>query len=148
MFNSTERNKTITFLMTLIEFLTSVLIIHFIVVLFGASLFDFENTFLFSIFISLICVMPLLILIEHSNPVDLLFRVFIKQELNDLIEARCATISRGTLVGSWLGALVIPLDWDRWWQVFPIPCVFGAILGAVISSLTLVKFKNKIKKHY
>ena len=47
MFNSTERNKTITFLMTLIEFLTSVLIIHFIVVLFGASLFDFENTFLF-----------------------------------------------------------------------------------------------------
>jgi len=24
----------------------------------------------------------------------------------------------GTLVGAWLGAAPIPLDWDREWQVF------------------------------
>jgi hypothetical protein len=23
----------------------------------------------------------------------------------------------GALVGAWAGAIALPLDWDRWWQV-------------------------------
>jgi phosphatidylinositol glycan class F len=35
----------------------------------------------------------------------------------------------GALLGAWLGAFVIPLDWDRWWQRYPIPCAFGSTFG-------------------
>ena len=32
-------------------------------------------------------------------------------------------------VGSWLGAIPIPLDWDRDWQAWPITIVTGSYLG-------------------
>ena len=35
----------------------------------------------------------------------------------------------GAALGAWLGAIVVPLDWDRAWQVWPTPCVLGAICG-------------------
>jgi phosphatidylinositol glycan class F len=38
----------------------------------------------------------------------------------------------GAIVGSWLGAFVIPLDWERPWQVWPISCVVGAVIGHLI----------------
>ncbi|QLG70479.1 hypothetical protein HG535_0A04190 [Zygotorulaspora mrakii] len=33
-------------------------------------------------------------------------------------------------VGAWSSCVVIPLDWDRDWQEWPIPIVVGAYLGA------------------
>ena len=35
----------------------------------------------------------------------------------------------GASLGAWCGAMVIPLDWDRPWQKWPIPCVAGAVAG-------------------
>ncbi|KFY45765.1 hypothetical protein V494_00779, partial [Pseudogymnoascus sp. VKM F-4513 (FW-928)] len=35
----------------------------------------------------------------------------------------------GTLIGSWLGAIPIPLDWDRPWQAWPITVAVGAYVG-------------------
>ena len=35
----------------------------------------------------------------------------------------------GTLGGVWLSCAAIPLDWDRPWQKWPIPAVFGAFFG-------------------
>lgn len=136
--------------MTLLEFAASILVISLIVVLFGASIFDAENVILLSTFLSIICLMPLFVIIDHTNPIDLLFRIFIKQELNDSFEVKCLTIAKGTVLGAWLGSLVIPLDWDRWWQIFPIPNLIAAILGALVSSLTLlINFnKSKLKAHY
>lgn len=32
-------------------------------------------------------------------------------------------------VGAWLGAIPIPLDWDRDWQKWPVTIVVGAYLG-------------------
>ncbi|CAG8603084.1 22137_t:CDS:2, partial [Dentiscutata erythropus] len=40
-----------------------------------------------------------------------------------------------TVIGAWLGAIVIPLDWDRPWQMWPIPCVIGGFIGHVIGSI-------------
>jgi len=40
-----------------------------------------------------------------------------------------------TLVGAWLGAFPIPLDWDRDWQVWPISCCLGAVCGSVLSNM-------------
>ena len=38
----------------------------------------------------------------------------------------------GAVVGAWLGAVPIPLDWDRPWQAWPITIVTGAYLGYVL----------------
>ncbi|CAG59796.1 uncharacterized protein GVI51_H01265 [Nakaseomyces glabratus] len=36
------------------------------------------------------------------------------------------------VVGCWISCVVIPLDWDRDWQAWPIPIVIGAYLGAFV----------------
>ncbi|OJJ42836.1 hypothetical protein ASPZODRAFT_155085 [Penicilliopsis zonata CBS 506.65] len=41
----------------------------------------------------------------------------------------------GTCVGAWLGAIPIPLDWDRPWQAFPITILTGAYIGYALGSL-------------
>lgn len=35
----------------------------------------------------------------------------------------------GTMVGAWLGAIPIPLDWDREWQKWPVTVLVGAYAG-------------------
>lgn len=40
--------------------------------------------------------------------------------------------SVGCLVGAWLGAIPIPLDWDREWQRWPVTIVLGAVGGYVV----------------
>jgi len=40
-----------------------------------------------------------------------------------------------TVLGAWLGAFPIPLDWDRPWQVWPIPCCLGAVAGHVVGNV-------------
>ncbi|KAL2004542.1 hypothetical protein VTN00DRAFT_3427 [Thermoascus crustaceus] len=41
----------------------------------------------------------------------------------------------GAGVGAWLGAVPIPLDWDRPWQAFPITILTGAYIGYAVGSL-------------
>ncbi|RDW62832.1 hypothetical protein BP5796_11134 [Coleophoma crateriformis] len=43
--------------------------------------------------------------------------------------------SVGCLVGAWLGAVPIPLDWDREWQKWPVTIVTGAYMGYVAGKL-------------
>jgi phosphatidylinositol glycan class F len=38
----------------------------------------------------------------------------------------------GACVGAWLGAVPIPLDWDREWQKWPVTIVTGCYLGYVV----------------
>nr|CDJ93938.1 GPI biosynthesis protein Pig-F domain containing protein [Haemonchus contortus] len=42
----------------------------------------------------------------------------------------------GAVVGAWLGALVIPLDWDRWWQRYPLPNFAGSVCGWVLGAIS------------
>ena len=50
----------------------------------------------------------------------------------------------GASLGAWCGAMVIPLDWDRPWQKWPVPCVAGAVagfgLGVFASAATVCVF--------
>lgn len=51
----------------------------------------------------------------------------------------------GTVLGAWLGAVPIPLDWDREWQKWPITIVTGAYIGFAVGKLvggTLLKGKK------
>ena len=36
------------------------------------------------------------------------------------------------VIGCWISCCVIPLDWDRDWQAWPIPLIVGAYIGAFI----------------
>ncbi|QSL66489.1 hypothetical protein MERGE_000869 [Pneumocystis wakefieldiae] len=54
----------------------------------------------------------------------------------------------GTFLGSWVGAIPIPLDWNKGWQQWPIPVVIGAYLGysSSISIVFLLCLKKTIFK--
>ncbi|KAK9460183.1 glycosylphosphatidylinositol anchor biosynthesis protein 11 [Lipomyces oligophaga] len=45
------------------------------------------------------------------------------------------TASLGTLLGAWLGAVPIPLDWDRSWQRWPVTIIVGAYAGNFLGAL-------------
>lgn len=37
--------------------------------------------------------------------------------------------AQGAVIGAWLGAWPMPLDWERPWQEWPICVTYGAIAG-------------------
>lgn len=39
------------------------------------------------------------------------------------------------LSGAWIGAIVLPLDWDRDWQAWPISCVIATYVGHSVGVL-------------
>lgn len=45
--------------------------------------------------------------------------------------------SVGTIVGAWLGAVPIPLDWDREWQKWPVTVLMGAVGGWAVGKAAL-----------
>jgi phosphatidylinositol glycan class F len=112
------------------ELIISILIIYLIAVTFGASLIeDFKETLFFSFFMTILCVAPIVLFVEHANMFSLFERLFLKNEFNNNLEQKCFQVSVNAIKGAWLGCLVIPLDWDRWWQSFPICCCIGALIG-------------------
>ena len=40
----------------------------------------------------------------------------------------------GSVFGAWLGAVPIPLDWDREWQKWPVTIVVGTYLGGLLGA--------------
>lgn len=47
----------------------------------------------------------------------------------------------GTMVGGWVGAIPIALDWDREWQKWPCTVVWGAVLGWAVGRVLTSSFK-------
>lgn len=45
--------------------------------------------------------------------------------------------SIGAIVGAWLGAVPIPLDWDREWQKWPVTVLMGAVGGWALGKAVL-----------
>lgn len=41
----------------------------------------------------------------------------------------------GTGIGAWLGAIPVPLDWDRDWQTWPVTVVTGAYIGHAVGRI-------------
>lgn len=48
----------------------------------------------------------------------------------------------GTLAGAYLGAIPIPLDWDRDWQAWPITVYTGACLGLAVGGIAQLLFEH------
>lgn len=119
-------------------FLLGVMFSFFVgIILFGAPVLDcHEETLMLSALLTLLTVFPL---IAHSGveaSMQLLFGV--KTYSRDTIIEMLVNNALLTVCGAWLGAVVIPLDWNTPWQQWPIPCYLGALGGFVLSNVLTV----------
>eukprot|EP01113_Clastostelium_recurvatum_P007195 TRINITY_DN13339_c0_g1_i3.p1 TRINITY_DN13339_c0_g1~~TRINITY_DN13339_c0_g1_i3.p1 ORF type:complete len:187 (-),score=21.23 TRINITY_DN13339_c0_g1_i3:119-679(-) len=113
-------------------------VFYLLAVLYGASLFDGGlDTLLWSCMMSSMCVVPgalLLGLKDRSAWANLYLGA---ASLTNPIECMCYGLTVGCVFGAWLGAIPIPLDWDRPWQVWPISCTYGGLIGYMIAGLVV-----------
>lgn len=60
-------------------------------------------------------------------------RVFIMFSVVDVKERWILGLALGAVAGAWFGVWPVPLDWERWWQAWPIPCLVGSLLGYLVA---------------
>ncbi|XP_065224476.1 phosphatidylinositol-glycan biosynthesis class F protein [Planococcus citri] len=109
-----------------------VAICYILAVLFGADFFDnIEGTFVFSCIMTTFVVVPLF----FETGANCLLLLFSQQETNKFTEKITLNVSYCVIAGAWVGAFVIPLDWDRPWQIWPTPCIIGALFGYIAGEL-------------
>lgn len=120
-------------------------IYYVIAVMFGAPIIlKYEETLMISILVSSLTVIPSCLNVGSNQTLSFLVG---KPETSNLISDMILQYIQLTFVGTWLGAIVIPLDWDRPWQEWPVPCCIGAIGGYVFSHVvTLIKLLPNIIK--
>ncbi|XP_045187065.2 phosphatidylinositol-glycan biosynthesis class F protein-like [Mercenaria mercenaria] len=109
-------------------FALSVVFFYIVAVLFGAAFTSqTAETFHFAMMLSSTVMGPLLIHLETNA--DTWSRVLLFQSPELGTETTVFVSSITSLIGAWLGAFPIPLDWDRPWQAWPITCVVGTLTG-------------------
>ncbi|EZA47446.1 Alcohol dehydrogenase class-3 [Ooceraea biroi] len=123
------------------------IIYYVMIVLFGAPvLTDHEETTMLVITLLTLTFVPTSLHLGVDSALDILVGAY-AQKGNILADALRINIQT-TILGTWLGATVIPLDWDRPWQAWPIPCVIGALLGYLIGHfVTLIRTLLMPKLH-
>lgn len=104
-------------------------------VLFGAPLYGhLAETFVLGIHLCLLVVQP--ILISFQLDIDRLYTVAKAPGVFKLIFTN--PVLSGSffgILGTWLGVIPIPLDWDRPWQLWPITLLTGGYLGCFFGSI-------------
>ncbi|ATY66142.1 GPI-anchor biosynthesis [Cordyceps militaris] len=128
-------------LANLVPFLQSVIValvlsaltvpaLYALLVLFGAPfLAHTAHTVLCAAHFALLAVFP----VVHARGLDRSALVAVAGAAAPLDEPYGALV--GAAAGAWLGAVPIPLDWDRDWQRWPVTVVVGAYVGAAAGSL-------------
>lgn len=120
------------------------LLLHIVLVLFGAPIVHyFSRTYVLALLVALLVVFtPAYVLGRPSlasNTSSLVhrltwLRLFAEFSLRNEFERALVYPSVGALVGAWIGAIPIALDWDRPWQAWPLTVAYGTIGGYVIAS--------------
>jgi phosphatidylinositol glycan class F len=104
--------------------------IHVLLVLFGAPfLTHFRHTFLCSQHMAFLGLYPLFYTRGVSG-----------KDWMEILSARAPFDEAfgglvGACVGAWLGAVPIPLDWDREWQKWPVTILCGIYAGYIVGKL-------------
>ncbi|XP_027018888.1 phosphatidylinositol-glycan biosynthesis class F protein [Tachysurus fulvidraco] len=111
-----------------VYFLLSCLFFHSVVVLYGAPLLE-SAVETFSLAVLLSTLTTLRCLCMHGPNVQAWIRVFSRDGAMSVWDTSLQITTGCSVIGAWLGAFPIPLDWDRPWQVWPISCSFGATGG-------------------
>ncbi|XP_075217144.1 phosphatidylinositol glycan anchor biosynthesis class F isoform X2 [Lycorma delicatula] len=125
-----KQTKVIEVVKSLFTVLFVVIAYFIMAILFGAEVFDkHEETIMFSFLLTVLTVFPLCL---HFGANSVIY-VLGGGKMNDIFHLTLFRNIQMSLFGAWIGAFVIPLDWERPWQVWPIPCSTGAILGSMLS---------------
>jgi GPI ethanolamine phosphate transferase 2/3 subunit F len=99
-------------------------------ILFGAPITThIPHTLLSSAHVALLAVFPL-IYVHGSDGAKWREIASLYSPIDEVFGA-----SVGCFLGAWLGAVPIPLDWDREWQKWPITIVTGAYAGYMVGKL-------------
>jgi len=116
----------------LLGFLTFVGLCHVLLVLFGAPFFqDWVLTLQFSVILTSWLFVPFCTIIRPSSVLTFIYYMSSWGELNPTFDRhRWRFIF--TILGAWIGAGVIPLDWDVPWQKWPIPCLHSATFAHTV----------------
>lgn len=110
-------------------------IAYFFSILFGAPLITKqEQTFVFSLLLTAVIITPTAIQLG-SNILPLLLTDCLETEITSTIEVYERDNFRGTILGAFIGAAIIPLDWETEWQHWPIPCSIGLIGGHLLANV-------------
>ncbi|GAO19465.1 uncharacterized protein UV8b_00125 [Ustilaginoidea virens] len=127
--DANSANAISTAILALLLASLSTPIIHVLFVLFGAPFLDHvPHTLLCAAHFSLVGLFP----IFYTRGVD-------GQALTT-IAAAAAPLDEtfgglaGAVLGAWLGAVPIPLDWDREWQKWPVTILVGMYAGSMLGS--------------
>lgn len=99
--------------------------------LFGAPYFSLmTETLIFSGLLSSLTVLPLTVFCGTSyiHVLELMSIQRLKKR-----ERSAKFIIMLTVFGAWVGAFVIPLDWERWWQEWPISCCISMTVFSSIA---------------
>lgn len=116
----------------LFVFLATMLFYGFICLILGAPLDQYEETTSLALTLTTLTIFPVILFIGHTETLQLLFtetlelRTPLANGYLKLLKNNCI----GVILGAWGASVVAPLDWDRPWQVYPVPNVVGAIGGA------------------
>jgi len=109
----------------------SSVVFYAIAVCFGAPLLSkTSETFHFGCLLTGLVVLPSFLVIGAN--VDSLTRVFFENNPDLGLECVVTFTSVCSLLGAWLGAVPIPLDWDRPWQEWPVSCSLGGLGGYTV----------------
>ena len=131
--------------------LAEIAILYIVIVLFGAPFFSHQKeTLTLAVLITVLTMTPATFILDTDNVISVftdspIFNEYISKVYIDFVQLNVKTV----ILGAWLGAFLIPLDWDRPWQVWPIPCVMGALVGFastfIITFAKILKIKSKRK---
>ncbi|CCI40083.1 unnamed protein product [Albugo candida] len=126
-----------------------------VVVLFGAPLYQLlDRSLLLSLLLAAFTTFPLSI---HFGPnVSMWIQIVLnlgwkdkmytlttwnkaskKEKYQIFLQAYSTASCVGAVVGTYVGAFPIPLDWDRPWQQWPLTCVYGCLVGNSMGMLGL-----------
>ncbi|XP_057664176.1 uncharacterized protein LOC130898720 isoform X1 [Diorhabda carinulata] len=114
----------------------SIIIFHVAAILFGAPFLSEQyETLCFATLMMVLTILPVCLYLDSD--IYTLFSSLLDFDGNKLQEYFLTNI-RFTMFGAWLGAVVIPLDWNKPYQDWPIPCCYGAMLGCFVGNLFLI----------
>ncbi|CAG9804876.1 unnamed protein product [Chironomus riparius] len=127
----------------------------FICIILGApALEKYLETFTLSALLTGITLFPISLFIGVSGTISILMTESFDLS-NVTAQAFLKLLKRNAylvIFGAFIGSVVFPLDWDRPWQIYPIPNIVGAVTGQMLGSFyclveTMVKHKLGKKQH-
>ena len=134
----------------LASWLVGTIVIHVVAVLFGAPLLArmWSLTLQLASSIASLSVVPLGAVIWLDG--SAWRRIVREGDLVGVLENALAPPAVCALVGAWASAAAIPLDWDRPWQAWPVPCMYGAVVGhvagAIVSVMRTCVLQERLKR--